>query len=454
MKSFWWKSIALVILAAICCLSFACCDKDDEDDPSESQGVSVSDSESAGVTTAPVTTPTGLSLNEEGLYMIYTAEDLVLYRDMYDEAAQKFYDENGASEVFVFPGLILMADIDLSSVCGAGIGNWKPIGTDAYCDKTTGVYYSETFTGTFDGNGKTLSGLYINDPEQGGALINCIWEGTVKDLTIADSTILGVNSEGGSGLYCAAIALEARDGLIENCVIEDSVIIQGDSGAAGFLVKAKNWNYKCVIRNCKNYADIKTDGMAGGIVTSASAGVYIVGCENHGDITSYGDGANYLGGIIGAHTGSSNYGGMIYGCINYGDVTETINQRTEHVAGIAGTSNTTIEYCANAGNITGTEGAFDITHFDEGARHYNVNYGTVTSEIDPEFAISSVYKKSSYKGINYPLGTPALTDGTALAEIINNSGEYWKQGEQFPVWNGEFSYNFPKNLQTKGAIVE
>lgn len=452
MNKFKFKAIAALMLAAVCCLSFAGCDDDASEKPGDSGSESTKDN-SKETGNESDTTVKELSLNEDDLYMIYTAEDLVLYRDMFDKAAQEFNDANGPSGVFLFPGLILMDDIDLSSICSAEIGSWKPIGADAYHDKSGEKYYDEYFTSTFDGNGKTISGLYVNDPENGGALLYGIWEETVQDLTIADSTILSVKGEGGGTNYCAAIAIHARDGLIENCVIEDSVTIEGDSAAAGFIAKAEDWNRSCAVRYCKNYANIKTSGVAGGIVASASSKVYIIGCENHGDITSFGDGASCLGGIIGIHSGSPSYAGRIYGCINYGDVTETINGKNRNVAGIAGSSSTTIRYCANAGNITGIRYAYDIACHDEGSDAYNANYGTVTSELDPEYAITAVYKGCSYQGINYPLGTSALTDGTALAEIIDKAGEFWKQGEQFPVWNGEFQEDFP-SYSTKGAIVE
>lgn len=456
MKPSPFKKIAVFLLAAVCCLALTCCASDAGTNSSSNVQPEITGTPAPEITEAPTPEPTEavreLSMNEANLYMVHNAEDLVLYRDMFDKAAQEFHAEHGPSDIFLFPGLILMEDIDLFSVCGAEPGSWKPIGADAYCTDSSDKYYDAYFTGTFEGNGKTISGLYINDPENGGALIQCIWEGTVKNLTIADSTILSVNENGG-GSYSAAISVEARDGLIENCVIESSVTIEGDAAAAGFIGKAESWNCSCAVRSCKNYASIRTSGIAGGIVASASKKVYIIGCENHGDISSFGDGATALGGIVGIHSGTSSYGGSVYGCINYGSVTEAINEKNNCVAGIAGSSDTTIQFCANAGTITGFKKAFDITHYDRGARRYNANYGTVASGLDPQYAISAVYKKSSYKGINYPLGTPALTDGSALAEIIANAGEYWMQGEQFPIWNGKFSPDFP-DLRTNGSIVK
>ncbi len=451
MKNSILKKFILLILAAVLATALAGCGSESGTNPPVNDpdgGIEDAEGNSAGTEGSQDDAqpePKTLTANSDGLYMIYTAEDLVLYRDMFDEAAQSFRDKSSPSDTFIFPGLILMNDIDLSSVCNAEKGSWKPIGRDAYYVERTEKYSDESFFGTFDGNGKTISGLYIDDAEEGGALIQCLWEGTVKDLTVTNSSL--------KGSYCAVITYETRDGLIENCVIADSVTIEGEKGAAGFIIKAQNWNCSCAVQYCKNYATVKTSGIGGGFICSASKGVYVIGCENHGDITSYGDGADYLGGIVGYHSGSSSYAGCVYGCINYGDVTDPITTKAIGVSGIVGKSNTTIEYCVNAGNISAAKSAYDITHYDSGARHYNCNYGTVACELEQQYAISAVYKKSSYKGLNYPIGTPALTDGTALAEIIANSGNFWKQGEKFPVWNGEFRKDFP-NIQTSGIIVQ
>lgn len=375
-----------------------------------------------------------LKKNDDGLYMIYSADDLVHYRDMFDKVMQK-------SSKNSFPGLILMEDIDLSSVCGPDKGSWRPIGRFEYFDDRYDEYKYACFEGIFEGNGKTISGLYIDD-QYGGALIQCLWEGTVQNLTVSNSTISCVKPIKGKRRLCSVISAESRDGLIDNCVVTDSVTVKGEI-VAPFIAKASDWNYSCVVQYCKNYADIMTCQVAGGIVAEAEDDVFIIGCENYGDITTFADGAWYLGGIIGGHSGSSYYDGSIYGCVNYGNVTEKINGENSNVAGIAGYNHSTIEYCVNAGNITAIDRAYDITCPDDGSEKNIINCGTISSSLDDEYAIITDYEGSSCEGINYPLGTPALTDGTALAEIISKSGDFWKQGDQFPVWDGRFYDSFP-----------
>ena len=58
---------------------------------------------------------------------------------------------------------------------------WKPVGT-----------LNRPFIGTFDGDGHTIRGLYVNVNENYVGLFGCVGEGgTVKNVTIADSYVYG-----------------------------------------------------------------------------------------------------------------------------------------------------------------------------------------------------------------------------------------------------------------------
>ncbi len=93
----------------------------------------------------------------------------------------------------------LANDIDLSTVCGAGVGSWTPIGypTDG----------TRPFQGVFDGNGHTVSHMYADTSTTGSASGNALFgyigaSGMVKNLGIANSTISGKdNYIGGIAVY-------------------------------------------------------------------------------------------------------------------------------------------------------------------------------------------------------------------------------------------------------------
>ena len=70
--------------------------------------------------------------------------------------------------------ITLTSDIDLSGI------DWTPIGID----------YNHRYAGTFDGNGKTITGLTVTTSDQYAGLFGCIGSGgKVKDVTLKDVKI-------------------------------------------------------------------------------------------------------------------------------------------------------------------------------------------------------------------------------------------------------------------------
>ena len=105
----------------------------------------------------------------------------------------------------------LIADIDLSSIT-----NWTPIGSQS----------SNRFSGTFDGDGFTISKLTINlsasDNYKG--LFGYI-DGTVQNVTVKDA-----NVKAGEGVG-AVVSRNGNGGKVSNCTVIDSTVNGGDSGA-------------------------------------------------------------------------------------------------------------------------------------------------------------------------------------------------------------------------------
>ena len=96
-------------------------------------------------------------------YQIGTAEELAAFRD-------KVNGSDGGN-AYLTACAVLTADIDLENQA------WTPIGSE-----------SNQYTGTFDGGGHTISGLYINSEETYAGLFGVVGEGgTVKELTVDGS---------------------------------------------------------------------------------------------------------------------------------------------------------------------------------------------------------------------------------------------------------------------------
>lgn len=189
------------------------------------------------------------------------------------------------------------------------------------------------FNGTFDGNGHSISGLYIK-----GAKTAALFEsatGTVKNLTVKDSYLEGTK-------YVAAIV-----GVLE--AGEDKTAIP-----------------TLTIENCVSYADLCATknnaligSMAGDAFGNANKDTYVTvtisGCVNYGKITTTATGTIYAGGIVGRIFGCP---AVIDSCANFGDV-ETVSAITGGVVGQAGIKDyagadhkTTISNCYNAGNTS------------------------------------------------------------------------------------------------------
>ena len=146
----------------------------------------------------------------------------------------------------------LMVNIDLSSFSdGAG---WIPIG---HSD-------DNTFMGHFDGNGRTISNLYINDPlgeYDNVGLFGWIRGGSVRNLSVTGANINGADFIGGIAGY---MSLNAR---IENCRFSGDVTGSGYyiGGIAGRINNSE-------ITGCYATGAVAGDNFTGGIAGSANGG--------------------------------------------------------------------------------------------------------------------------------------------------------------------------------------
>ena len=143
---------------------------------------------------AALAEPWAGSGTESDPWRITSAADLVALRE-YLEA-----NENATDGKF----FLLTQDISLSEYCGANKGDWTPIG---YQDNDEHV-----FSGTFDGGGHTISGLYIGNSGRHSALFTGLKPGSsLKNLTVKGYVKGGYESSGIVG-WCWV--------TLENCHFE------------------------------------------------------------------------------------------------------------------------------------------------------------------------------------------------------------------------------------------
>ena len=221
--------------------------------------------------------------------------------------------------------------IDMSTVCHAADKSqnleeksWVPIGNS-----------NEKYQGTFDGNNKTITNLYINASQYYMGLFGCTYEGTIKNLTFEYANVTETNN------YAGVLVGKAFGGsTLQNIKISNTCQIKGGKytgGIAGYLVGNAY--------NCVNYATVQGIQYIGGLCghySSSRTGNSMTACANYGNVTAS---SLDVGGLVGYFDS-----GTIQDCANYGGV-----KGTERVAGMVGSvTNGKIQNVFSYGNISVT----------------------------------------------------------------------------------------------------
>ena len=273
----------------------------------------------------------------------------------------------------------------------AGFLAMDPAGTYYLAnDITINEPYAQAFTGTFDGNGKTVTVTQPMFVDFGGKIKNLTVEGTITALA-ADAEIAIFAAEGARGAVAATVKC-GTEVVFENIKNNATVAAVGnipnsDDCAGGIVGKVELAEVKVSFINCENNATITGLNQVGGIAgfIKAAASVAFEGCVNNGSIVETGTSA-YCAGILcrsdaelntfkncvnnaTVSSGKDQAGGMlayaskgsfiIDSCVNNGTIAPTVGK----AAGIAGNINcgdadgakgyyVTITNCVNNGKIT------------------------------------------------------------------------------------------------------
>ena len=204
---------------------------------------------------------------------------------------------------------VLTADITINKNVLDAVANnnttnltqWTPIGT-----------VQKQYTGAFDGQGHTISGLYYSGSDGYAGLFGFVGSnGRVQNIKVADSYISNSEENGRTGGVCGC-----NRGTITNCSFSGSV-----TGTGWFI-------------------DV-------GGVCGANLGT-IENCRNSGSVT--GSGTNvfclYVGGVCGENSNTTTGNATITNCCNTGAVTGSNNgSGSLCVGGVCGQNNGTITNC-------------------------------------------------------------------------------------------------------------
>ena len=243
----------------------------------------------------------------------------------------------------------LTKDIDMHNITG-----FAPIGT-----KTV------PYTGTFNGNNHSISGLSVNGSDTAG-LFGYVKGATIQNINLCDSQITATNA-GGSGTSTGGIVGFATDkAKIENCSTNNITITANSLHVGGIIGRGENLTE---ISNCTNTSTFGGTYHVGGIAGSIN-GSSITNCGNSGNLPA--TKSSHVGGIVGF-----THGGQISTCYNTGEVTGGSNA---DVGGIVGMSETLplISDCYNVGAVHSGKFNGGIAGFAIGTYRYCYNTGTVT----------------------------------------------------------------------------
>ena len=214
--------------------------------------------------------------------------------------------------------ITLDTDIDLT---GKG---WTPIGTD----------YDNSYTGTFDGGGHTITGLTFTTNDKYAGLFGWLNKaGTVKNVVMEGVQITSNQIYGGS----IGGVVGYSWGTIENCSVSGSV--SGTVYVGGVVGVQMGGS----ITGCSSSATVKGMVDVGGVAGQTNSSATLTACYATGNVTiEINPAKNIAGGsLVGMNAGSS-----LLACYATGNVTSTGSSTGQvHIGGFLGNNYTTVTAC-------------------------------------------------------------------------------------------------------------
>lgn len=323
------------------------------------------------------------------------------------------------------------------TIDGAQLVQWTPI---------------RWFNGIFDGNGHTVSGLYIDRNYEAGMFVNVKTGGCIKNLKVKNAYIKG-------GDYVGGIASFAQ-GMISNCSFDGAVYIHtideegpGNAAVGGIVAcgedhasltvkKCTNYGdvfgirnadaggiagygptsfsgpeYTIDIRDCKNYGNIRTGGTAGGI---AGEGCYIDNAVNYGDVK----GGDYTGGIVGMTVymtikNATNYGSVFGGSNVGGVIGRTGDSYTNYV-----------QYnLKNAGDVTGAEYVGGVVGYVKENDRLAFENISNSGDVSGDSYVGGLIGYVSYLEIKHGYNIGNVTGGSKTGALMGYTDEAWGRGK-------------------------
>ena len=247
----------------------------------------------------------GYTIESNGSYTVYNADGLLNVAELVN---------GGKTDI----NITLEKNIDLTGK------DWTPIGTD----------YDNSYKGTFDGGGHTITGLTFTTNDEYAGLFGWLNRaGTVKNVVMEGVQITSNQIYGGS----IGGVVGSGWGTIENCSVSGSVsgtVYVG--GVVGVQIGGS-------ITGCSSSATVKGMVDVGGVAGQTNSSATLTACYATGNVTLEIDPKKNIagGGLVGMNAGSS-----LLACYATGNVTSTGSSTGYvHIGGFLGDNYTTVTAC-------------------------------------------------------------------------------------------------------------
>ncbi|MCE9139043.1 fimbrillin family protein [Bacteroides thetaiotaomicron] len=244
----------------------------------------------------------GYTIESNGSYTVYNADGLLNVAELVN---------GGKTDI----NITLDKNIDLTGK------DWTPIGTD----------YDNSYKGTFDGGGHTITGLTFTTNDEYAGLFGWLNRaGTVKNVVMEGVQITSNQIYGGS----IGGVVGYSWGTIENCSVSGSVsgtVYVG--GVVGAQIDGS-------ITGCSSSATVKGMVDVGGVAGQTNSSATLTACYATGNVTLEIDPKKNIagGGLVGMNAGSS-----LLACYATGNVTSTGSSTGYmHIGGFLGNNYTTV----------------------------------------------------------------------------------------------------------------
>ena len=247
----------------------------------------------------------GYTIESNGSYTVTSADGLMNIAELVN---------GGKSDI----NITLTADIDLTGK------DWTPIGTD----------YDNSYKGTFDGGGHTITGLTFTTNDEYAGLFGWLNRaGTVKNVVMEGVQITSNQIYGGS----IGGVVGSGWGTIENCSVSGSVsgtVYVG--GVVGVQIGGS-------ITGCSSSATVKGTVDVGGVAGQTNSSATLTACYATGNVIIEINPKKNIagGGLVGMNAGIS-----LLACYATGNVTSTGSSTGKvHIGGFLGNNYTTVTAC-------------------------------------------------------------------------------------------------------------